>query len=67
MTETRRRICWYALLLLPLLGLLWAPLYNVVEPSLWGIPFFYWYQLAWIAVGALVTALVYFATREPKR
>jgi hypothetical protein len=29
-----------------------------------GIPYFYWYQLLWILIGAVITAVVYFATEE---
>jgi Protein of unknown function (DUF3311) len=50
------------LLLVPVLLVLWPPLFNAVRPSLFGIPFFYWYQLAVIPVGVLCTALVYRAT-----
>jgi len=46
-----------------LVAVLWPPFYNSVEPALWGIPFFYWYQLAWVIIGAVLTAIVYFATR----
>jgi hypothetical protein len=28
------------------------------------MPFFYWYQLGWVIVGAILTAIVYFATRD---
>jgi hypothetical protein len=45
---------------------LWPPLFNRVEPSLGGIPFFYWYQLLWVIVSAVLTGIVYFAT-EAKR
>jgi hypothetical protein len=38
------------LLLLPYIGLLWVPFYNFSEPVLFGFPFFYWYQLAWVPV-----------------
>lgn len=38
---------------------LWVPLYNRVEPTWHGIPFFYWFQIAWIVVAALVTVLAY--------
>ena len=51
------------LLLIPML-VVWVPFYNRVEPTLFGFPFFYWFQLAWIFVGMVVTALVYFMT-EP--
>jgi hypothetical protein len=38
---------------------LWVPLYNRIEPSWHGIPFFYWFQVAWIVVTAVVTVLAY--------
>jgi hypothetical protein len=53
---------WYLLLLVPLLTL-WVPSYNSVAPTLAGWPFFYWYQLAWVLISAVLTAVVYFATR----
>lgn len=42
------------LLLVPCLLALWVPLYNSVEPALFGIPFFFWFQLALIPVSALM-------------
>ena len=42
--------------------LLWPPFYNKIEPSWIGMPFFYWYQLLWVIIGAVLTAIVYFAT-----
>jgi hypothetical protein len=56
---------WYALLALPLLGLLYPPLYATRDPELAGIPFFYWYQFAWVIVSAVLTLVVYLATRRP--
>jgi Protein of unknown function (DUF3311) len=53
-------VAW--LLLVPVLLVLWPPLFNSVKPSLFGIPFFYWYQLAVIPIGVLCTVLVYRAT-----
>ncbi|CAA9340472.1 MAG: hypothetical protein AVDCRST_MAG16-1786 [uncultured Frankineae bacterium] len=47
------------LLLLPLLVTLIPPLYNRLQPELFGIPFFYWYQLAVISVGVITTLIVY--------
>jgi len=47
------------LLLLPLIGLLWVPFYNFHEPALFGFPFFYWYQLAWVPVTAFLTWIAY--------
>jgi hypothetical protein len=39
--------------------MLWVGFYNRAEPSLAGIPFFYWFQLLWIPVGALLLWPVY--------
>jgi hypothetical protein len=49
---------WF-LLLIPYVGLLWVPFYNHVEPRLFGFPFFYWYQLLWVPISALLTWIVY--------
>jgi cell division protein FtsW (lipid II flippase) len=48
------------LLLIPFAALIWVPSYNKAEPELAGVPFFYWYQLAWILIGAALVLLVYF-------
>ena len=55
---------WYLLLLVQFVAVLWPPFYNRVEPSLVGLPFFYWYQLLWVILGAILTAIVYFATKD---
>jgi membrane protein implicated in regulation of membrane protease activity len=54
---------WYLLLLVPLVGLLWVPIYAKQDPELWGIPFFYWYQFAWVPGSVAITVLVYLMTR----
>ncbi len=60
--RTRRRFrIIHLLLAVPFFGLLWPPLYDRAEPQLAGIPFFYWYQLLWIFIGALVLVPVYLA------
>ena len=38
---------------------LWVPLYNRLDPPLFGIPFFYWFQTVWILAAAGATALAY--------
>jgi hypothetical protein len=63
--EINRR--WYWLLLLPLLGVLIPPIYDSADPRLIGIPFFYWYQMAWIPLSVLCTVLVYRRTRGGRR
>jgi hypothetical protein len=32
---------------------LWVPLYNSIQPTLFGIPFFFWFQLVLVPVSAL--------------
>ena len=49
----------YLFLVVPFVALLWVPFYNRIEPELFGIPFFYWYQLLWIILGALLIVVVY--------
>lgn len=55
---------WYWLLLIPFLALAFPVLYARAEPALWGFPFFYWYQFAWLFLTSLVTLLVYVLTRR---
>jgi hypothetical protein len=54
---------WLYLLLLPYLGLLAPVLYARSGPELFGFPFFYWYQFAWVPVTALVIGIVYWRVR----
>ena len=53
---------WYWLLLLPFLGVCFPWIYNTDSPELFGIPFFYWYQMAWVPISVVLTILVYRAT-----
>ena len=55
----------WVLLLLPFVGLLWVPFYNFQEPALFGFPFFYWYQLAWIPLVAILGTVSYLLVRKP--
>ena len=58
---------WYLLFVVQYVFVLWPPFFNRIEPSLGGIPFFYWYQLLWVIIGAILTAIVYFATEARER
>ena len=55
---------WVYLLAIPIVLPLLTPLYNRVEPDLFGIPAFYWVQLAFVPMSAGITAIVYFKTRK---
>jgi membrane protein implicated in regulation of membrane protease activity len=54
---------WYALLLIPIVALLATPIYAKADPTLFGFPFFYWYQFAWVPLSVVVTWFVYTRTR----
>ncbi len=58
---------WYLLFAVQFVAVLWPPFYNKAEPAWAGIPFFYWYQLLWVVIGAILTAIVYFATDAEHR
>ena len=58
-SKGKRGAHWNWLLLLPALGLLFPVLYARTTPTLFGFPFFYWYQFAWVFITAGITALVY--------
>jgi hypothetical protein len=60
--KRKSRAAWNWLLILPALGLAFPAIYSRPAPELIGFPFFYWYQIAWILVSALLTALVYMMT-----
>ncbi len=59
-----RFACGICCCVLPFLAMFWVSSYNRVEPAWGGIPFFYWYQLLWIPIGAGLTLIVYFATHR---
>lgn len=50
---------WLWLLLLPVLALIFPGIYNRETPTLFGFPFFYWYQLAWVFIATAILGLVY--------
>jgi hypothetical protein len=56
---TRRRSRWVLLLILPYLGLCFPQVYARSTPALWGFPYFYWYQFAWVIAASALLALVY--------
>jgi hypothetical protein len=40
-----------------------VPFYARLTPELFGFPFFYWYQLAWVPGSVAITWFVYTRTR----
>jgi hypothetical protein len=58
--ERKGRRWFLLLLLIPFIAILWPPFYNHTQPVVAGFPFFYWYQLLWIVLTGIITAIVYF-------
>jgi len=54
---------WHWLLFVPVVVPLLTPLYNRVEPTLGGVPFFYWGQLSFALLASAVIAIVHLATK----
>ena len=45
-----------------------VPMYARQDPELFGIPFFYWYQMLWVFIDAFLLWIVYMiVTREDNR
>lgn len=64
--RTRRR--WaLALFLLPIAAVIYPPLYDRRTPTLGGVPFFVWYQLAVVVLAGVVTGAVYLLRGEGER
>ncbi len=57
--SNKTRTGWKLLLVLPYLGLCFPQVYARATPELFGFPFFYWYQFAWVILTAGMLGLVY--------
>lgn len=57
----------YALLLGESIVILIPSIYGRATPKLFGIPFFYWFQLLWIIVGMVVTGVAYLLVEAADR
>jgi len=64
--RSQHRVVWAVIAVLlaaVLAGTLWVPVYNRTTPALGGWPFFYWYQLLWVPVVALVSWVAYLLSK----
>jgi uncharacterized protein DUF3311 len=55
------------LLAAAVVGTLWVPFYNRSTPELGGFPFFYWYQLLWIPIVAILSWASYLLVKRIQR
>ncbi|MFD7712342.1 DUF3311 domain-containing protein [Streptomyces sp. NPDC059785] len=46
-------------LIAPFVAMLWVGSYAKVDPTFIGIPFFYWYQMAWVLISTALTMTAY--------
>ena len=61
---------WVAIIVIlvpPVVVPLWVPLYDKTDPTLWGFPFFYWFQFALILGSAVLTIVAYALSRVADR
>lgn len=55
------------LLLLAAVPPLLVPVYARLTPSLWGFPFYYWFQFLLVPFAAVCTTIAYFLAKEAYR
>jgi hypothetical protein len=56
------------LLLVGVVGPLLIPVYARLDPQLFGLPFFYWFQMLWVFIDAALLWIVYkIVIREDNR
>jgi hypothetical protein len=63
-TPPTDRSPWNWLLVVPIVVPLLTFVYNRHDPTLFGFPFFYWAQFAFIVLGVSTTVLVYQLTKR---
>jgi hypothetical protein len=54
----------WILLAVPYLALCFPQLYARETPALFGFPFFYWYQFAWVVLTSVLLGWVYRALKD---
>jgi hypothetical protein len=61
-----KKIGWKLLLLIPYLALCFPALYARATPTLFGFPFFYWYQFLWVILTSILLGLIYLKLKDPQ-
>ncbi|MFF4473072.1 DUF3311 domain-containing protein [Streptomyces sp. NPDC001599] len=46
-------------LVAPFVAMLWVGSYTKTDPTFIGVPFFYWYQMAWVLISTVLTVTAY--------
>ncbi|WP_189228725.1 DUF3311 domain-containing protein [Streptomyces flaveolus] len=58
-TVTPVRVVIALCLVAPFVAMLWVGSYAKTDPTFIGIPFFYWYQMAWVLISTVLTVIAY--------
>jgi membrane protein implicated in regulation of membrane protease activity len=58
-TVTPMRVVIALCLIAPFVAMLWVGSYTKTDPAFIGIPFFYWYQMAWVLISTALTVIAY--------
>ncbi|WP_137294848.1 DUF3311 domain-containing protein [Nocardioides dongxiaopingii] len=66
-TDRRRIALACVCLAIPVVALLWVPSYAREDPSIGGVPFFFWYQFLWVFLCSGLTWTAYLLTRSARR
>ncbi|SMQ18808.1 Protein of unknown function [Streptomyces sp. Ag82_O1-12] len=56
---TPMRVVIAVCLIAPFVAMLWVGSYAKTDPAFIGIPFFYWYQMAWVLISTALTMTAY--------
>ncbi|MFD5949486.1 DUF3311 domain-containing protein [Streptomyces collinus] len=56
---TPMRVVIAICLIAPFVAMLWVGSYAKTDPAFIGIPFFYWYQMAWVLISTVLTMIAY--------
>ncbi|MFD7433482.1 DUF3311 domain-containing protein [Streptomyces sp. NPDC059861] len=54
-------------LIAPFVTMLWVGSYAKTDPTFIGIPFFYWYQMAWVVISTALTMTAYWLWQRDQR
>jgi hypothetical protein len=61
--QPRNAVIAGVLLLIAVIGAFWVPIYARSAPKLGDFPFFYWFQLIWMPVVAILVWISYLLLR----
>lgn len=66
-TDKGKMVLAGILLLIPIVALMAVPTYARTEPTLFGFPFFFWYQFVWVFLCSAMTWTAYKLTLSARR